>query len=206
MTEISTAAVSAVTVPRQTLRGRLVTVMAAPAGDDLTSAPVAELRLDFGGVSGDRHFGFTRKAGAREPWYPRGTVIRSGREVSIVSRDELAEVARRLEIPELPPEWIGANLVIEGVPDLSLLPSGTRLFFEGDASVVVEEINGPCRDAGRLIARHAGGRPDLELLFPKVALGLRGVVASVERAGTVRAGTVVIVRIPEQRLYLVGDG
>jgi hypothetical protein len=201
MTEISTTAVSTGTVPRQTLYGRLVTVMAAPAGDDLTSAPVAELRLDHGGVSGDRHFGFTRKAGAREPWYPRGTVIRSGRELSIVSREELGEVARRMDLAELPPEWIGANLVLEGIPRLSRLPTGTRIFFAGDASAVVEAINGPCRDAGRSIARHAGDRKELELLFSKVALGLRGIVASVERAGTIRPGTDLTVRVPEQCLY-----
>ncbi len=38
-------------------------------------------------------------------------------------------------------------------------------------------------------------------MFPKVARDLRGVVASVERAGAVRAGGDVQVRIPEQRLY-----
>jgi len=201
MTEISTFAVSAATIPRQTLRGRVVTVMATPAGDDLTSSPVDELRLDLGGVCGDRHFGFTREAGAREPWYPRGTVIRSGRELSVVSAEELAEMARRMDLARLPPEWIGANLVLEGIPRLSRLPAGTRIFFAGDASVVVEAINAPCRDAGRSIARHAGYRKELELLFPKVALGLRGVVASVERAGTIRPGTELTVRVPEQCLY-----
>ena len=188
-------------VPRRTLHGRLVAVLAAPGGDDLTSILVDELRLDLAGAPGDRHFGFTRKSGSREPWYPRGTEIRSGRQVSIVSVEELAEVAARMDIPELPAAWIGANLVVSGIPRLSLLTPGTRLFFAGDAAVVVEAINGPCRDAGRSIARHLGGCDDLELLFPRVALGLRGVVASVERAGTVTAGTDVSVRIPEQRLY-----
>jgi hypothetical protein len=188
-------------VPRRTLHGRLVAVLAAPGGDDLTSVAVEELRLDLGGAPGDRHFGFTRKSGSREPWYPRGTEIRSGRQVSIVSVEALAEVALRIELLGLPPAWIGANLVVSGIPRLSLLPPGTRMFLVGDAAVVVEAINGPCRDAGRSIARHLGGRDDLELLFPKVALGLRGVVASVERAGTVTAGTDVSVRIPEQRLY-----
>jgi hypothetical protein len=105
-------------------------------------------------------------------------------------------------LAELRPEWIGANLAIEGVPRLSYLPPGTRLFFEGNASVVVEAINGPCRDAGRAIVRHTGGPPELELTFPKLALGLRGVVASVERTGSVTAPGEVQLRIPEQRLYL----
>ena len=33
--------------------------------------------LGFDGMAGDGHAGFTRKAGGREPWYPRGTEIRS---------------------------------------------------------------------------------------------------------------------------------
>ena len=75
-------------------------------------------------------------------------------------------------------------------------------FFSGGASLVVEAINGPCRDAGRSIARHTGGPAEYELTFPKVARGLRGIVAAVERPGTVRAGTEIELRIPEQRRYL----
>jgi hypothetical protein len=106
-----------------------------------------------------------------------------------------------MDLPEIRPEWIGAHLAVEGVPSLSFLPPGTRLFFSGGASVVVEAINGPCRDAGRSIARHTGGPAEYELTFPKVARGLRGVVASVERPGVVVSGGEVQVRIPEQRLY-----
>jgi hypothetical protein len=188
-------------VPRKTLRGRVAGVLAAASDKDLTSARVASLQLDLGGAQGDRHHGFARKAGSREPWYPRGTEIRSGRQISIVSVEELAEIARRLHLPELPAEWIGANVVIEGVPSLSYLPPATRLHFAGDASVVVEGINAPCRDAGRAIVRNSGGSAELELAFAKVAQGLRGVVASVERAGAVMPDTEVQVRVPEQRVY-----
>ena len=201
MNQTSTIADSGNVIPRKTLTGRLVGVYAAASAKDLSATAAGELPLALGGVHGDRHFGFTRKSGSREPWYPRGTEIRSGREISVVSLEELAEAARRMDLPEILPEWIGANLALEGVPDLSHLPSGTRLFFDGDASLVVEAINAPCRDAGRSIARHTGGPAEFELLFPKVARGLRGVVASVERPGVVRAGTEVQVRIPEQRLY-----
>lgn len=197
-----TSAVAAATAPRQSLRARLVGVYAGGDPGDLTTVAIDALTLALGGIPGDRHFGATRKSGAREPWYPRGTIIRSGREISIVSVEELAEVARRMELPEIRPEWIGANLAVEGVPRLSYLPPGTRLFFAGDASLVVEAINGPCRDAGRSLARHTGGPKEYELTFPKVALGLRGVVASVERPGVVRAATDIQVRVPEQRLYL----
>jgi hypothetical protein len=188
-------------IPRKTLKARVVGTFAAGAADDLTSVPVDALAVDLAGVPGDRHYGFTRKAGSREPWYPRGTEIRSGRQLTVVSVEELAEVARRMELPEMRPEWIGANLLLEGVTSLSYLPAGTRLFFADGASLVVEGINAPCRDAGRAIVRNTGGPREYELTFPKVAVGLRGIVASVERPGTIVAPSDVQVRIPEQRLY-----
>ena len=187
-------------VERRTLTGRLKSVLKAARAGDHVSDAVDTLELALGGIPGDRHFGQTRKSGSREPWYPRGTPIRSGREVTAVAVEELAEIAGRMGLENLPAGWIGANLVIEGVPNLTFLPPGTRLFLEGGGVLVVEAVNNPCRVAGKVIAREAG-RGDLELMFPKVAIGLRGVVASVERAGTVRAGTAVEVRVPEQRIY-----
>ena len=79
--------------------------------------------------SDDFHAGHTRRSGGREPWYPRGTEMRNERQLSIVAADELAMVAERMAIAEIRPEWIGANLVLEGVPRLSMLPSGTLLFL-----------------------------------------------------------------------------
>lgn len=182
------------------LTGRLKSVLKACRPDDHVSEEVEVIELELGGIPGDRHFGQTRKSGSREPWYPRGTEIRSGREVTVVCVEDLAEIAVRLGLEHLPAGWIGANLVIEGVPRLTFLPAGTRLFLEGGGVLVVEAVNNPCRIAGKVIAREAG-RGDLELMFPKVAVGLRGVVASVERPGTVSAGTEVEVRVPEQRVY-----
>ena len=187
-------------IERRTLAGRLKSVLMAARADDPVSEAVDALELAIGGIPGDRHFGQTRKSGSREPWYPRGTEIRSGREVTVVAVEELAEAAARMDLAALPAGWIGANLVIEGVPSLTFLPPGTRLFLAGGGVLVVEAVNNPCRRAGKAIAVESG-RDDLELLFPKVAIGLRGVVASVERPGTVRAGTEVDVRVPEQRIY-----
>jgi hypothetical protein len=101
------------------------------------------------------------------------------------------------------PEWIGANLVIDGVPRLSLLPSGTLLFFENGATVKVDAQNGPCRISGKSVAEHAG-MADITagaLAFPKAAKRLRGLVAWVEKPGTVSAGEAVSVRVPEQWIY-----
>ena len=164
---------------------------------------VEELLLDLQGIPGTRHYGFTRKAGPREPWYGRGMEMRSGRQITIVSREELAAIALAMQIDRLEPEWIGANIVTSGIANLSLLPSGTRVVF-AQATLVVEAQNAPCRISGKAIAQHVtpeaspGG---LDLAFPKMAKGLRGVVASVERAGTIRAGEVITVKVPPQTLW-----
>lgn len=164
-------------------------------GGTFVSRPVASLTLDFAGIVGDLHAGFTRKSTSREPWYPRGTEIRNDRQVTIVSDAELAEVAVRMDLAEFAPGWIGANLVLSGVDGLTLLPLGTKLMFAGGATLLVEGENAPCRVAGRSISEHAG-RTGLDLLFPKLAQHKRGLVASVERPGTVRTGEACTIRLP----------
>jgi hypothetical protein len=164
---------------------------------------VAEIGLDLQGIAGTRHYGFTRKAGPREPWYARGMEMRSGRQITVVSREELAAISAAMQVDGVAPEWIGANIVTSGIPHLTLLPPGTRLVF-AEASIVVEAPNAPCRIAGKAIAQHlTPGAPDggLDLAFPAKAKGLRGVVASVERAGTIRAGETITVKVPPQWLW-----
>jgi hypothetical protein len=167
---------------------------------DLASRPVAALTVTFEGIVGDRHSGITRQTTSREPWYPRGTIIRNDRQVSIVSEEELALVARAMNLPRLDAAWIGANLVVTGIADLSALPSGTRLLFASGAVLRVEAENGPCRVAGRSIASHLPGREGLDLLFPRVAKHRRGIVASVEKPGSIASGDNVTVRRPALRL------
>ncbi|MCF6123732.1 MOSC domain-containing protein [Mesorhizobium sp. M7A.F.Ca.CA.001.07.2.1] len=189
-------------IPARKLAAKAAALYVAPA-DHFQTRPVDELLLDFDGIAGDFHAGPTRRAGGREPWYPRGTEMRNERQLSIVAADELAVVAQRMGLAEIRPEWIGANLVIEGVPNLSMLPAGTLLFFKGGVTIKIDVQNGPCRIAGRSIAENAG-MADVEagaLLFPKVAKRLRGVVAWVEKPGTVRVREEISVRVPEQWIY-----
>ncbi|MER8445933.1 MOSC domain-containing protein [Mesorhizobium sp. M1066] len=189
-------------IPARKLAARAAALYVAPA-DHFQTRPVDELRLGFDGISGDFHAGPTRRSGGREPWYPRGTEIRNERQLSIVAADELATVAERMGLAEIRPEWIGANLVIEGVPNLSMLPAGTMLFFKDGVTIKVDAQNGPCRIAGRSIAENAG-LADVEagaMLFPKMAKRLRGVVAWVEKPGTVKTGEEISVRVPEQWIY-----
>ena len=189
-------------VPGRKLLASATGVFAAPHDHFVTEA-VDALDLTFEGIRGDFHAGYTRRSGGREPWYGRGTEMRNERQLSIVAPDELAIVAGRMEIDELKPEWIGANLLLSGVPQLSMLPAGTMLFFKGGVTLKVDGQNAPCRVAGRAIARHAG-MPNEDagsLLFPKVARRLRGLVAWVEKPGRIEAGEDVSVRVPEQWIY-----
>jgi len=167
------------------------------------SRRVDAIALDLGGIPGTRHHGFTRKAGPREPWYVRGMEMRSARQLTIVSVEELPLIAAGMHVPAIEPEWIGANVVLAGIARLSWLPAGTRLIF-ADATVVVEAQNAPCHISGKSVARHVdpeGRVAGLALEFPKKAQGLRGLVASVERAGTIRAGEDISVKVPRQSVW-----
>lgn len=189
-------------IPARKLAAKVGGLHAALKGSFQTE-PVAELVLGFDGIAGDFHAGGTRRSGGREPWYPRGTEIRNERQLSIVALDELAVVAERMGIAELKPEWIGANLVIDGLPSLSMLPAGTLLFFEGGVTLKVDGQNKPCRYAGQSIAENAGmqDRDAGALLFPKSAKRLRGLVAWVEKPGRIVADEEISVRVPEQWIY-----
>ncbi|MCC6204814.1 MAG: molybdenum cofactor sulfurase [Hyphomicrobiales bacterium] len=191
-------------VPGRKISARVAGAYIAPAGDFQTEA-VEALSLGFDGIAGDVHAGPTRRSGGREPWYPRGTEMRNERQLSLVAPDELMIVAGRMGIAEVKPEWIGANLLIDGVPRLSMLPAGSLMFFKGGVTLKVDAQNGPCRIAGRAIAENAGmaDRDAGALLFPKVAKRLRGLVAWVERPGTISRGEDVSIRVPEQWIYRV---
>ncbi len=132
--------------------------------------------------------------------------MRNERQLSLLAPDDMVQIAERLRVPEVKPEWIGGNLLIDGLPSFSMLPSSTRLTFEDGAVVVIDAKNNPCRFAGRAIAQNYPDRPDIELAFPRVAKLIRGLVGWVERPGTIRPGTAVSARIPEQWIYPAGEG
>jgi hypothetical protein len=165
----------------------------------LESAPVEALELDWAGPVGEAHAGLTRASCVRvRAQYPKGVEIRNARQLSMVSREELAAVALGLGVPEIPPGWTGANIAFEGIPDFTLIPPGSRLIFEGGASIAVDMENGPCRYVGEVIERAHPGRG---LAFPKVAQGRRGVCGWVERPGVVRLGEGARLHVPPQRIY-----
>lgn len=189
-----------VNVPKHVLEAEVTAVLLTPEGATVSTRQ-REARVTFAGFEGDRHAGVTMRSGSRTPHYPRGTEIRNNRQISIVSDEELAEVAGAMSLPDLRPEWLGANLSLRGVPNLTLLPPMTRLHFEHEAVIVVGGENRPCTIPGAAIQEAYPERPGLANLFPRVAVHKRGVVGWVERPGVIRPGDCVRVEVPEQALY-----
>lgn len=186
------------------LSGRVDGLFVAQGNDFITS-PVETLSVDLQGIAGDYHRGYTRKSGGREPWYPRGTQMRNERQLSILSRDELNAAATQMGLELIDPVWIGGNITLAGIPMLSMLPASTLLFFEGGVTIKIDFQNAPCKVAGKAIAKSVG-RPDdndLVLAFPKAAKRRRGVVAWVEKPGTISINEPVRVQLPEQWIYPV---
>ncbi|MBU6378548.1 MAG: MOSC domain-containing protein [Gammaproteobacteria bacterium] len=182
---------------RKTETAQVAGLLAA-TGADLVSAPVEAFQLRFGGLEGDRHAGLTRRSCSRTRWHVRGTEIANTRQISIVSAEECAEIAQLLDVPRIEPRLIGANIVIGGLSALSGLPPSTRLQFPSGATLFVTEENMPCRVAGGMLAQ-ALGLPRLELDFPRLAVGRRGLVALVEREGEVRVGDTIELVLPRRR-------
>jgi hypothetical protein len=179
----------------------LVAVASGKGKWEFLTTPVERLELQFEGIAGSRHIGWTRPSDVRAPYVPRQTPIRNTRAVSIVSTEDMAAAAAALDLDRIDPCWIGANVVIEGIDRLSFLPRGTHLMFEGGAILIVEDQNHPCRIAGKRIQDHVPERSDIELGFPKLAKGRRGLVASVEKPGSIATGEAVEALIPEQWVY-----
>jgi len=110
------------------LRGTTAAVLINSDERDLCTQPVDGVDADFGGFPGDVHHGVTRASCVRvRRQYPIGTEIRNTRQISILAADDLDAIAAELGIASLLPEWVGANLLLQGIPTLTELPPSTRL-------------------------------------------------------------------------------
>lgn len=165
----------------------------------LESVPVKRVEARFEGLIGESHSGLTRPSCSRvTAQYPRGTPIRNTRQVSLLSREELAATAAAMGLADLAPEWLGANIVVAGLPDLTLLPPASRLIFAHGTSLTVDVENGPCQLPARVIETLHPGKG---AAFRRAAAGRRGLTAWVEREGPIALGDTVRLHAPPQRLY-----
>ncbi|MEM7074524.1 MAG: MOSC domain-containing protein [Pseudomonadota bacterium] len=172
----------------------------ADQDEDIRSAAHGETDLDWDGVPGEFHGGRTRPSCVRvTEQHPEGTEIANVRQLSVVSAEELALIAREMGLDALRPEWLGASVVIEGIDDFTHIPPSSRLQSESGATLVVDMHNRPCNWPGKEIEKdHEGyGRR-----FRKAGAGRRGVTAWVERPGRLRVGDRVTLHVPDQRAWV----
>jgi MOSC domain-containing protein YiiM len=166
-------------------------------------ALIAEAReamdLTFAGIAGSVHGGVTRASCSRvTAQHPRGTPIGNERQVSILSVEELAQIAARMGLETLDPARLGASIVIEGMPDLSHLPPSSRLQAPSGATLVVDMQNRPCILPARSIDTV---HPGYGKAFKTAANGRRGVTAWVQREGRIALGDTLTLHVPDQRVW-----
>lgn len=187
---------------KKKLTGTVTHVMIGREKHTLESTRICRVQVTFEGFVGDQHAGLTRFSDVRVPHYPRGTVIRNTRQVSMLSLEEMADIAAALQLPEVLPEWLGGNLAFRNIPFLSMLPLSTRIFFPDDAVLVVDAENLPCTGPGKVIQHHFPSIPKLVQAFPKAAMHKRGLVGWVERVGYINEGDTVSVQLPSPVTYI----
>jgi MOSC domain len=180
-------------------QGKVESLLARASRDaGFVKAKTGSMALTFAGPE-DCHAGLTRKSDSRTlPLYKRNIDIRNVRQLTLLSVEELADMARRLDIPKVEPEWLGANMLVSGIPDLSLLPPSTRLQFPSGATIVVDMENYPCSQIAKVIDEH---NPGTRFKVVEAAMHKRGVTAWVEREGNVSIGDSVKIITPPNRLY-----
>ncbi len=190
-------------VPAAKFGGTVVRLLNATGKGRLAfrSHAVESLHVDFEGIIGNRHRGWTRGADARVPYLPRDTVMRNSRQLSLVSVEDCAEIARRLEIGAVDPATLGANVVASGIAHFSFLPRATRLLFPGGAILSIEDQNAPCSLAAEALQLANPDKPHIKPAFVKAATGLRGLVATVEHPGQITNGSAFTARLPQQWIY-----
>lgn len=179
-----------------------VTWLGVVTNDDRTELladPRERLELTFDGVAGSVHGGATRASCTRvKSQYPKGTTIRNERQLSIISEEELTEIAARIGVEAIDPARLGASMVLRGLPDFSFVPPSSRLQAPSGATLTVDMQNRPCQFPAKSIEAVELGKGRG---FKPAAAGRRGVTASVAREGSVVIGDVLRLHIPDQRAW-----
>lgn len=166
----------------------------------LESAAVTEMPLTFAGYARESHAGLTRPSDSRVlAQYPRGTEIRNVRQLSVLSAEDLAAIAAAMGLGALDPSWLGASMVVEGIPDFTLVPPSSRLQGEDSGTTLTVDMeNRPCMLPAKVIEQVHPGKGKA---FRAAAGNRRGVTAWVEREGTLRLGETLRLHVPDQPIW-----
>lgn len=169
----------------------------------LRSAAVESLEAMFDVITGEAHGGAVRPSCSRvTAQHPKGTSLRNVRQLTIVSEEDLALIAREMGLLQIDPAWIVAQLVLKGLPDLSHLPPSSRLQAPDGTTLVVDMENRPCQLPAREIERD---QPGYGRAFKAAAEGRRGVTAWVEREGRLTVAHRLTLHIPDQPAWACFD-
>lgn len=172
----------------KTEQGIVKNVLVMEPGMSPVSKPHTSIKLNDKGVEGDSHAGLMMKK--------EGIELPNTRQVSLVSVEELQAISSELDIEQIKPDWIGANILVSGIPNLSKLPKGTKLEFQNGAVLIVEETNTACSSAGRAVQEHFSPSHKIGSRFPKAAIGKRGLLAWVQQTGNISVGDTVTLHLP----------
>ncbi len=167
----------------------------------LASAPLGEAFASFAGFEGEDHGGLTRASCVRvKDQYPRGTEIRNVRQFSIISAEETAAAAAEIGLDEVKPEWMGASIMVKGLPDFTHVPPSSRLQAPSGATLVIDMENRPCMFPGKEeVEPHHPGKGKL---LKSALKDRRGVTAWVEREGLLKVGDSLTLHVPDQRAWM----
>ena len=166
------------------------------AGDTLRATPFETVEATLDGFPGESHGGPTRPACVRvKTQYKLGTEIRNVRQLSILSAEELTQIAAKMGMDQINPAWLGASMVIEGIPDFSHVPPSSRLMAPSGAGITIDMENRPCIYPGREIEKEAEG---FGKRFKPAATGRRGVTAWMEYGGRLSIGDTLTLHVPDQ--------
>ena len=180
-------------------KGTIIWLGQASEEGSLRAEAREQLDLGFHGLSGARHEGENRPSCVRvKNLYPTGTEIRNVRQLSILSEEELAEIAAEIELDTLDPGLLGANLILSGIPDFTHVPPSARLQASDGTTITIDMENRPCVFPGREIEKDEPGHGTA---FKTAAKGRRGVTAWVERPGTLKVGDTLTLFVPDQRAW-----
>jgi len=184
--------------------GDVVWLGTVPAGQGLASVPVEVLEIGFEGPQGESHAGRTRPSCSRVlALHPKGTEIANTRQLTLLSAEELAETAFAMGVPEIAPEWVGASIVLRGLPDLTHIPPSSRLQGPDGLTLVVDMENRACVLPGHEIEKHIPGKGPR---YKPAAQGRRGVTLWVERPGRLVVGDALRLFVPDQRPWeMIGE-
>ncbi len=189
--------------------GEVLKTLLMPVGTNTeetiaSQASGGRVEVGFEGFAGDNHSGLNRDSCVRvKELYAEGTRIRNTRQISIVSDEELTLIAQGMEIDHIEPEWLGANLLLGGIPHFTLLPPSSRLLFSSGACLVVDMENQPCAYPAKEIQKVYPGKGRL---FIKNARQRRGITAWVEKEGMIADGDSIRVFVPKQPAWPVDIG